>query len=319
MWSSFENRLNLANGVSTPCGATSIATEQQVRETGTELLDNETGTVFGPRVTDQATDPTGTYIYGRPTNTCCDEDFIDHKSWKDHMKKHHSNTTSTYHCSKCSRAFPSIFGVSSHFPKCVLPTTSPTGDLEFRCPNCEASFSSKRGLGVHRRRKHPAEHEADQNIQRTKERWTQEELLFMAEREASIPIHITNRNQLLHPYFPHRTIESIKGVRKGERYRQLLQTAKDNISQKPFSDEPTTINADSPPPAQPDNTTIPPENSTTNATSIPTSNSTSNLPSRYEDPFLHHLQAPGLHRHQPRLGTLHYQQPLWHASYTPSP
>ena len=96
MWSSFENRLNLANRVSTPCGITSITTEQQLREPGTEFLDNDPVTVFGPRVSDQATDLTGVYIYGRLTNTCCNEDFIDHKSWKDHMKKHDSNITSTY-------------------------------------------------------------------------------------------------------------------------------------------------------------------------------------------------------------------------------
>ena len=94
--------------------------------------------------------------------------------------------------------------------KCVLPTTCESRDLEFRCPNCKASFSSKRGLGVQRRRKHPAEYEADENTQRTKERWTQKELLFMSECEVSIPLHIITCNQLLHPYFPHRTIESIK-------------------------------------------------------------------------------------------------------------
>ena len=149
MWSSSENRLNLANGVSTPCGITSIATEKQSREPSMELLDNDPVTVFGQRLTDQVTDQTGVYIYDRPTNTCCNEDFIDHKSCKDQMKKDHSNITSTYHCCKCSQVFPSIFGVSSHFPKCVRPTTSPSGDLEFRCPNCEACFSSKRGLGVH--------------------------------------------------------------------------------------------------------------------------------------------------------------------------
>ena len=206
------------------------------------------------------------------------------------MKKHHSNITSTYHCSKCSRVFPSIFGISSHFSKCVQPTTSPSGDLEFRCPNCEASFSSKRGLGVHRRRRHPAEDEADQNTQRTKERWTQEELLFMAECEASVPIHITNCNQLLHPYLPHCTIGSIKGIQKGERYKQLLQAARDNTSQEPSSDEPTTTNDDSLPPDLPNTTTTPSDNSTTSPSSITTSNPTSNLSTHHEDPFQSLLQ-----------------------------
>ena len=172
---------------------------------------------------------------------------------------------------------------------------SPSRDLEFKCPNCEASFSSKRGLGVHRRRKHPAEHEANQQTQRTKEQWTQEELLFMAECEASIPLHKTNCNQLLHPYFPHRTIESIKGIRNGERYRQLLQAAKEKETQEPSSEEPTT-NEVFLPTAQPKTNTTPLNNctnvnSTTNQTSNPTSSPTPNEPSYHEDPFLLHLQT----------------------------
>ena len=51
-------------------------------------------------------------------------------------------------------------------------------------------------------------------MQRTKEWWSQEELSFMAECEASIPLHITNCNQLLQPYFPHRTIERVKDIGK---------------------------------------------------------------------------------------------------------
>ena len=120
----------------------------------------------------------------------------------------------------------------------------------------------------------------------------------MAECEASIPLHKTNRNQLLHPYFPHRTIESIKGVRKGERYKQLLQAAKEKETQEPSSDEPTTIEVFLPT-AQPEMNTTPLNNrtnanSTTNQTSSPTSNltssPTSNEPSYHEDPFLLHLQ-----------------------------
>ena len=296
MWSSSENRLNLANGASNPCGDISIATDQERREEpGTEFLATDPATVYGQRVTDEVTEPIGIYIYSRPDNDCtrCQENFTDHKSWKEHLRKHHSYIVPTYQCSKCSRTYPSIFGISSHFSKCALPTTSPSGDLEFKCPNCEASFGSKRGLGIHQRRKHPAEHEADQQTQRTKKRWTQEELLFMAECEASIPLHKTNCNQLLHWYFPHCTIESIKGVRKGERYRQLLQAAKEKETQKPSSDEPTT-NEVFLPTAQPETNTTPLNNLTNaNSTTNQTSNltcPTSNEPSYHEDPFLLHLQ-----------------------------
>ena len=98
-------------------------------------------------------------------------------------------------------------------PFLVFPVTTPNASHQ---PPIKAETWSSSVLTVkpHSARK---EVEADQNVQRTKERWSQEELSFMAECEASIPLHITNRNQLLQPYFPHRTIESIKGVRKGER------------------------------------------------------------------------------------------------------
>ena len=263
----------LDNGASTPSGFIPIATEQQREEPGLEFLVPDPVTVYGQRVSMEAIAPTGIYHYCIPTNICtpCNASFIDHKSWKDHLKKHHSHIMPKYQCSKCSRQFPSIFGVSSHYPKCILPTTNQSRDLEFKCPNCEASFSSKRGLGVHRRRKHPTEHEEDQNVQRTKQWWSQEELSFRAECEASIPTHITNRNQLLQPYFPHRTIESIKGVRKGERYRQLLQTAKEKLNQEPLSDEPP-VNNTSPSEQQPEVNLDANNLSTTNQTTNSTSN-----------------------------------------------
>ena len=280
----------LDNGASTPSGFIPIATEQQREEPGLEFLVPDPVTVYGQRVSVEVIAPTGIYHYCIPTKICtpCNASFIDHKSWKDHLKKHHSHIMPKYQCSKCSRQFPSIFGVSSHYPKCILPTTNQSRDLEFKCPNCEASFSSKRGLGVHRWRKHPTEHEAYQNVQRTKERWSQEELSFRAECEASIPTHITNRNQLLQPYFPHRTIESIKGVRKGERYLQLLQTAKEKLNQEPLSDEPPVKN-NSPSEQQPEVNLDANNLSTTNQTTNSTSNQ-DNSTSTQEDSFQSLLQ-----------------------------
>ena len=127
-----------------------------------------------------------------------------------------------------------------------------------------------------------------------KEQWNQEELQFMAECEASIPQHINNHNQLLHPYFPHCTIKSIKGVWKGEKYKQLLQIVKDQINQQSY--EPTTIE-DQPSADQPQEDTNAFNTTTTdinafNTTTIDlsisqttTSNQTMALTSNYEDPF----------------------------------
>ena len=115
---------NSANGVSTPCGDT-IATTTKRTETGIEQLDYDPRTVFGQRVLDQGIEPTGIYMYGSSVNTCtpCQQQFIDHKSWKDHLKQRHAHIIPRYQCSKCSRTYPSIFGISSHFPKCIQPST----------------------------------------------------------------------------------------------------------------------------------------------------------------------------------------------------
>ena len=107
------------------------------------------------------------------------------------------------------------------------------------------------------------------------------------------------------PTFPHRTIESIKGVRKGEKYKQLLQIVKDQINQQSYesstnedqpSAEPTT-NEDISPADQPKddtkafNTTtsdINAFNTTTINLSISqttTSNQTMASTSSHEDPF----------------------------------
>ena len=61
MWSSFENRLNMANGASNPCRVTSITTAQQSREPGMKFLANDRAAVFGQRVTNEATEPTRIY------------------------------------------------------------------------------------------------------------------------------------------------------------------------------------------------------------------------------------------------------------------
>jgi len=92
------------------------------------------------------------------------------------------------------------------------------------CPDCDRVFSTKSGLGVHRRRAH----EAIVNIERTRRQWSAEEQRMMA-REEALAVHRGVRsgrfvNQHLLAVVPGRTLEA-KGMRKNGEYRRLVAAA----------------------------------------------------------------------------------------------
>lgn len=88
----------------------------------------------------------------------------------------------------------------------------------FTCDEGEGRFTTKRGLGVHKRREHPfLANEKTIMVKRWK--WYAEELRVIAREEV-----ITTKNNVhLHQLFPESTIESIKGQMKAYISQCLLR------------------------------------------------------------------------------------------------
>nr|BAC82590.1 reverse transcriptase [Ciona intestinalis] len=102
------------------------------------------------------------------------------------------------------------------------------------CESCSKLFKSQRGLRVHQRSKHPElYHSQNQPLPRSKARWSDEEMVIFAREE------IANRkirfiNQHLHKVFPHRTLESIKGLRgKNVRYARIMADLEAEMTSQP--------------------------------------------------------------------------------------
>nr|AFM44926.1 R2 protein [Eyprepocnemis plorans] len=95
--------------------------------------------------------------------------------------------------------------------------------LPASCPLCQRSFTTVNGLGQHRRRAHPEVVNAEIQTDRKKARWSKEELMRLAHAEARLVIEGCRfLNQELLKSFPDRTLDSIKGQRKGKAYRESV-------------------------------------------------------------------------------------------------
>jgi len=95
---------------------------------------------------------------------------------------------------------------------------------EFSCnlPGCSRSFPTKIGLGVHQQRMHKDWYDAQQNVH-VKSRWNAEELALLARQEARLVMQGSRfLNQDLLPFFPDRTLESIKGQRRKAQHKDLV-------------------------------------------------------------------------------------------------
>lgn len=88
---------------------------------------------------------------------------------------------------------------------------------------CDRVFRTRRGLGQHIKRAHPVEANDLINIDRTKPRWSREEVHLLAHAEAQATVDgIRFINIHLHDLFPTRTLEAIKGKRKEAEYKILV-------------------------------------------------------------------------------------------------
>lgn len=107
----------------------------------------------------------------------------------------------------------------------------------FRCTECQREFTTKSGLGVHRRRQHPAEANAEVRTERTKARWTEEEALSLARAEAELLFGRGKTNifinQELVPLFPERTLEAIKCQRRKPAHKSWVSEFLAALEQSP--------------------------------------------------------------------------------------
>lgn len=113
---------------------------------------------------------------------------------------------------------------SQHFN--VIEST----DTTVVCSVCSRSFNSKIGLGLHKKKAHPAEYNEDITTAQVKPRWTKEEVSLLAMEEALAPPQTDAMN--LYLYGKHsgtRSIEAIKGVRKKQEYKRLVDEYKEEI------------------------------------------------------------------------------------------
>lgn len=94
----------------------------------------------------------------------------------------------------------------------------------FVCEICRRPFDTSRGLGQHKRLGHPVEYNREIVVERVKPRWSEEEMEMVAREEVkAIRSGVANMNQHLQSVFPERTLESVKGKRKSEAYKNMVK------------------------------------------------------------------------------------------------
>lgn len=102
----------------------------------------------------------------------------------------------------------------------VVPSAPP----QFTCLQCDRSFSTKTGLGVHRRRAHLVEVNNEIVTERVKARWSVEETTLMAAEEARLVKNgETFVNEPLTNFMSGRSVEAVKGKRRQAAYKSLVQ------------------------------------------------------------------------------------------------
>ena len=83
------------------------------------------------------------------------------------------------------------------------------------------------------RLRHPDEHHAAQTnrVARTNPRWTEEEMALVAKVLPTVQCGSQREvNAELAKLFPHRTVESFKGLRKNPKLKQLLERSDDTVT-----------------------------------------------------------------------------------------
>lgn len=107
---------------------------------------------------------------------------------------------------------------------------------QFYCEYCNRTFNSFRGLGVHKSSAHAQEANSNIDISRRKPRWQPEDLNRLAEAEVNAPNTMrTKINEYLLETVklnPPRTQESIKALRKTEKYKISVRQCKERMREQ---------------------------------------------------------------------------------------
>lgn len=98
----------------------------------------------------------------------------------------------------------------------------------FRCIFCNRAFDTKIGLGQHKRHEHPHELALQCALGNDPSRntlWCNEEVALLAARELALGPGLGQMEicRKLQAQMLHRTVESIRGLRKGDRYKSILE------------------------------------------------------------------------------------------------
>lgn len=106
------------------------------------------------------------------------------------------------------------------------PITGQPTQYHCEFPGCSRYFSTANGRGLHHRRAHPDWYDAQaiSNQSTAKKRWTDEESAILARKEAELTIQgVPHINQALAAAFPERSLDSIKGHRRPDAYKERVQ------------------------------------------------------------------------------------------------
>ena len=154
-----------------------------------------------------------------------------HKDAGQHLIRSHNVRSWHYSCSRCGKIYERLTQVSCHFSSCTGQLQAANTDLATtetnQCGPCSASFSSKHGLILHQKARHPSLI-FDQLEARNREgcrgrTYEQAELVLLAQAELKLHEACCLPNKTLADAgIVARTAEQIRQIRKLERYRTTL-------------------------------------------------------------------------------------------------
>ena len=113
------------------------------------------------------------------------------------------------------------------------------------CEYCKVTYQTSRSLALHQRDKHPEAYHASNIPQEIKARWSDEEKVLVAREELRLVAAARRRdrsasriyvNADLCRAFPHRSLESIKGLRKQRAYQTLRSALDERNREAPPAD-----------------------------------------------------------------------------------